>query len=124
VPTCSGRYQPGDSLPAEAALAAEHDVTRTVIRRALDVLCHEGLIVCEQGRRARVRREPPRSDVILSRGDEAIFRMPDQQERDHMGLEPGIPLVEVHRSDGSTETHRGDHTVIRAPALPGGAPSS
>ena len=33
---------------------------------------------------------------------EAIFRMPNQSEQTRMGLEPGVPLVEVHRSDGST----------------------
>ena len=47
---------PGDSLPSEAALAAEFAVSRPVVREALRALAALGLIELGAGRRARVAR--------------------------------------------------------------------
>lgn len=44
-----GQYQPGDRLPSYGELADAHDTTMTTVKRALDVLRHEGLIVTRQG---------------------------------------------------------------------------
>lgn len=45
-----GAHQPGDRLPTEATLAAQHGVNRHTVRRALDSLALRGLIRIEQGR--------------------------------------------------------------------------
>jgi len=45
----SGQYAPGDKLPSEAQLTAEHDVSRTVVREALANLRINGLVEAHQG---------------------------------------------------------------------------
>ena len=46
---------PGSELPSESELMAEHGVSRNTIRRALDALEAQGLIVSSQGSRRIVR---------------------------------------------------------------------
>ncbi|MDA3961342.1 MAG: FCD domain-containing protein [Planctomycetota bacterium] len=46
-------------LPAQGALAERFGVSRTVVREAMVHLAAQGLIVVEQGRRARVRGDDP-----------------------------------------------------------------
>lgn len=46
----SGTLAPGDRLPSEADLVEQHGLNRTTVRRALDELRREGLIVSSQGR--------------------------------------------------------------------------
>jgi len=46
----SGTLAPGDRLPTEADLVAQYQLNRTTVRRALDELRREGLIVSSQGR--------------------------------------------------------------------------
>jgi DNA-binding GntR family transcriptional regulator len=53
----SGEFQPGAVLPSEAALVAEYSVARNTVRRALDQLAEEGLIVTRPGR-GRLVAEP------------------------------------------------------------------
>jgi GntR family transcriptional regulator len=48
-----GKYQPGDTLPSEAELAAEYDVSRDTVRRALGRLTDQGLLTPGRGRRGR-----------------------------------------------------------------------
>ncbi|MBQ2724796.1 MAG: GntR family transcriptional regulator [Clostridia bacterium] len=45
----SGKYKPGDLLPPEPELIQQFAVSRTTIRKALEMLSHEGLIVARQG---------------------------------------------------------------------------
>ncbi len=45
-----GGLQPGDRLPTEAQLAAQHGVNRHTVRRAIDTLVRSGLVRVEQGR--------------------------------------------------------------------------
>jgi GntR family transcriptional regulator len=51
----SGELIAGSDLPSEAALAAEHQVSRTTVTQAMTVLRTEGLVVSERGRLSRVR---------------------------------------------------------------------
>jgi DNA-binding GntR family transcriptional regulator len=46
----SGELHPRDPLPSESQLQQEHGVSRGTIRRALDILRDEGLIVTIAGR--------------------------------------------------------------------------
>jgi GntR family transcriptional regulator len=45
-----GNWQPGEILPSEAELEAQFGVSRTVIRKALDVLAADGQVVRQKGR--------------------------------------------------------------------------
>ncbi len=45
-----GGLQPGDRLPTEAQLAAQHGVNRHTVRRAIEALARSGLVRVEQGR--------------------------------------------------------------------------
>ncbi|MFT4123440.1 MAG: FadR/GntR family transcriptional regulator [Microbacteriaceae bacterium] len=51
----SGRYRPGDLLPREAELTAEHEVSRTSVREAMRVLAAKGLVDIRQKVGTRVR---------------------------------------------------------------------
>jgi GntR family transcriptional regulator len=52
-------YKPGDKLPSESQLAAQHHASRPTIRRALQELRLRGLIVTRQGKGAFVRMPSP-----------------------------------------------------------------
>lgn len=46
----AGNWQPGEILPSEAELETQFGVSRTVIRKALDVLAADGQVVRQKGR--------------------------------------------------------------------------
>jgi GntR family transcriptional regulator len=46
----TGNWQPGEMLPSEAELEAQFGVSRTVIRKALDVLTADGQVIRQKGR--------------------------------------------------------------------------
>lgn len=52
-----GEFPPGSALPSESALCAEYGIARNTLRRALDQLATEGLLVVRPGR-GRVVTEP------------------------------------------------------------------
>ncbi len=54
----SGRYQEGTWLPPERELAAQYGVSRSIIRRAIDILADENLVVRLPRCRPIVRRTP------------------------------------------------------------------
>ncbi|WP_320178486.1 phosphonate metabolism transcriptional regulator PhnF [Roseovarius pacificus] len=69
---CSGKY--GESrLPGEQTIAARFDVNRHTVRRAIDDLMAEGLVMREQGRPPRVL--PPRVRYVIdpARGATVCF---------------------------------------------------
>ena len=59
------RYAPGERLPSESELCAEHGVSRTTVRQALGDLQKDGLITRLQGKGAFVT--PPRASQELRR---------------------------------------------------------
>jgi GntR family transcriptional regulator len=61
----SGRLEPDSQLPSENELAAEYQVSRPTVRRALAQLRGEGLIVTKQGRGAFVR-SPGRIGITVT----------------------------------------------------------
>ena len=55
-----GEYKPGDTLPTEAELAREYNVSRDTVRRALTRLTQQGLVTPGRGRLGRqVRTSQP-----------------------------------------------------------------
>jgi DNA-binding GntR family transcriptional regulator len=45
-----GEFPPGSTLPSEAALCRQYKVSRNTLRRALDELAADGLLVAQPGR--------------------------------------------------------------------------
>jgi DNA-binding GntR family transcriptional regulator len=45
-----GEFPPGSALPSEAALCSQYGVSRNTLRRALDELAAESLLVAQPGR--------------------------------------------------------------------------
>jgi len=46
----SGHWKPGDMIPPESELIAQYEVSRITVRKVLDMLVTEGLLVRERGR--------------------------------------------------------------------------
>ena len=55
----TGQYKTGDRLPTEKELSASFDVSRPVVREALQHLQNDGLIDARRGSGTFVRRLPP-----------------------------------------------------------------
>lgn len=67
----SGQYAPGTTIPAEPELAAEFDVSRSLVNRALSALRTEGWIRPERGRGTTVNPLPVLRRSTLARQDQA-----------------------------------------------------
>jgi len=107
-----GVYSAGKPIPFEAAICDEHGVGRMTVRRALAVLREEGLIRTKRGGASVVRAECVRETLILQQNDRLIGRMPSREERSELSLDVGVPLLEVHRVDGTTERFAADRVEI------------
>lgn len=101
----TGELMGGQRLPSIGTLAQTHDLSHLTVRRALDVLRHEGLIDMRQGYAARVRESPdvqdipppPRTVVITSRAPTAAERAADN-------IPDGVPLLVAIDADGEAHT--------------------
>ncbi|MPV38148.1 GntR family transcriptional regulator [Georgenia subflava] len=63
-----GVWEPGAKLPTEKQLSVDHDLSMTTVRRALDELVEQRLVVRRQGSGTFVAKTPPRSRDTLSVG--------------------------------------------------------
>jgi GntR family transcriptional regulator len=61
----SGKWKPGDMIPPESELVSRYRVSRITVRKVLELLAREGLIVRERGRGTHVAQ--PRLEHGLSR---------------------------------------------------------
>ena len=66
----SGQLKPGEKLPAEAVLAPEFGVSRTVVREAISRLKHGGLLESRQGSGVFVTFQPAVSPLKI---DDAVI---------------------------------------------------
>ncbi len=126
-----GRLPPGAPLPSEKDLETEHGVSRITVRRALDELEREGLILRGRGRQARVVEplvsvarteiEDDLADMLqLVRGTQPRvlsfgWTLPDQTIRTQLGIGPDEPALRVERVR-SSHGHPVLHTRAHVPA--------
>jgi len=50
-----GKLRPGDRLPSESQLCAYHGVSRMTVRRAVNILVEQGVVMTKQGRGTFIR---------------------------------------------------------------------
>jgi GntR family transcriptional regulator len=89
------RMQPGDMIPSEPELEKRFNVSRITIRRALDELVSEGLILRHQGRGTFVRKEPIAQELPRLLSWSAQMRQ--------MGLEPRSAKAEIDLTEPTKE---------------------
>src|SRR3569623_629228 len=61
-----GAIKPGDALPSERALAVRVDMSRVTVRKAVQVLVREGILVQRLGSGTYVAQHPDRVEQSLS----------------------------------------------------------
>ncbi|TQS43729.1 GntR family transcriptional regulator [Cryptosporangium phraense] len=76
----TGKLRPGDRLPSQPDLAARYEVARETVKRALEILRSERLIITRQGSGAFVRAQTQRA-VELRPHIEAAF------EQSHVSID-------------------------------------
>lgn len=84
----SGEWPPGTLLPSETALAAEYGVSQGTLRKALDELAAEHLVVRQQGRGTVVARHDSERALFQFfhiHGNDGRRQLPDSRV---LGVEP------------------------------------
>lgn len=96
-----GDYPPGTALPSEATLAAEHDLARQSINKAIRLLVAEGLVRIERGRGTYVREQLP---ILHVNSTYVTARDGEQRAQWHTGLDrQGMSGSQVIREVVTTE---------------------
>jgi DNA-binding GntR family transcriptional regulator len=102
---------PGQRVRAEKDYEQEHGISRDTVRKAIDILRHEGLLVTARSG-SHVRGRMDLTAVRVERGVKILARMPSEQERRELGIEGvGIPIF-IIKIDGQENIHPADRTVI------------
>ena len=129
-----GRLVAGSVLPSEKDLEVEHGVSRITVRRALEELQREGLVVRGQGRQARVA-EPLVSiarakieddlaailDLVRGTDSEVIsfdWKLVDERMGSKLEVAPNEPVLRVDRLRSSNRRAI-MHTCAHVPAFIG-----
>lgn len=108
-----GELRPGQPVPSEATLVAQHGLARESVRRAVALLRHEGRIYTVPGRGSYVRGTEDVSVVRLRATARVSSRMPTTDERRRYSIPQGVPVFVVERDSGSSsEVLPADRTVI------------
>lgn len=110
-----GRYGAGQPLPSERELCERYTVSLTTVRRAVAILREEGLVTTRRGAASTVRERPARRTVVMGRGSKLTCRMPTTTERFAMGIDRGVPLVEVRDKLGQVEVFLADQVEVLSP---------
>lgn len=110
-----GRWKPGDTLPSEAELCTSFEVSRTVIRQALDNLVQRGFIVKRKGKPTIVAH-PKLPEQSLDRKSGFFYEMshihgfevktsvvrcvvqsPSPLVAEQLAIEPDVPIIQIIR---------------------------
>ncbi|MER8012511.1 GntR family transcriptional regulator [Streptomyces sp. NPDC094149] len=95
VDMCTNQLAPGDALPSERQLCADHGVSRVTVREAIGQLVAEGLALRVHGRGTFVAERAYRSELRLASFHEDMRRL---------GLEPGTVVLSVGRDAPTAAT--------------------
>lgn len=114
----SGRIPLGAKLPGEETLKRSFGVDRSVVRRAVQLLREEGVVVTRHGVGSFVATVPQLTVATVGPGDRVSARMPDDAERVRLGqLSPGIPILVIMRAEGGDpEVYSAALTVVQVRA--------
>lgn len=108
----SGDWKPGEALPSEMKLASEYQVSQGTVRKALEEMAAEHLVVRHQGKgtfvSARETEMPVHFFSIVNRDDRHVAIGPPlafehsvgeatEQERADLGLAPGERVYRIYR---------------------------
>lgn len=108
----TGAWRPGEALPSEFGLAAEFKVSQGTVRKALDELAAQNLVVRQQGKGTFVARHTPQRalfhffHLVADDGARALpgsrvlslrVAEADRGEARRLGLNPGTPVVRLKR---------------------------
>ncbi|MFN0159793.1 MAG: GntR family transcriptional regulator, partial [Burkholderiales bacterium] len=93
----SGRWRPGYELPSETSLCVHFGVSRGTLRRALDDLVNQGLIVRQQGRGTFVAKRKFEGSVLGSYRNYRVGAVPH---------DPVSRLLSVGRKRASPDLQR------------------
>lgn len=109
----SGDFVTGDILPGELVLASRYEVSPDTVRRAVRLLREEQVVVVQRGKGNVVQELPPVVIVTARRGDAIIARLPDEIERQQLGLPEGVPVLAIRRAaSGEEELYDGNRTQV------------
>jgi DNA-binding transcriptional regulator YhcF (GntR family) len=96
-----GRIPLGGRLPGEETLKRDFGVDRSVVRRAVQLLRDEGLVVTKRGVGSFVAAVPQLRVAVVYPGDRVTARMADEAEREKLRpLGPGVPVLVITRAEG------------------------
>ena len=110
--------KPGDALPTEAELGQRFGVSRITIRRAMDELVAEGLVVRQQGRGTFVRKPPITQELTeLLSWTSAMRRLGFSPET----MRCEIDVIEPPRAIGAMLNLAPGERVVRVRRLRGAA---
>src|SRR5215472_4224779 len=108
----TGAWRPGDALPSEFGLAAEFKVSQGTVRKALDELAGQNLVVRHQGKGTFVAQHTPQRalfhffHLVADDGARALpgsrvlslrTAKADRSEAEHLALRPGTSVVRLKR---------------------------
>ncbi|MFB6398325.1 winged helix-turn-helix domain-containing protein [Polymorphospora lycopeni] len=102
----SGEFPPGTHLPAEPDLAHHYDVGMNTIRRAIQTLREDGLVVTRHGDRSRVADFAEKTEIVVPAGSKIEARPARTADRVKLEpewgeLPPHWPILQVTYPDGS-----------------------
>ena len=88
----AGLLRPGDQLPSEAQLCSRYEVSPMTVRRAINILVDQGIVVTEQGRGTFVREHPDNAHLTRVRQEQLKGLMDGVIGK---ALSQGYPIDEV-----------------------------
>lgn len=96
----SGQREPGSRFPSERDLQQIYGLARETVRRAVQALRSEGLVVAQQGQPSRVRPIYDRAPIDMAGVTRIETRTPTRPERLRHLIDEGVAVFVVWRAGG------------------------
>jgi len=97
----TGQVRPSSYLPSYDDIAYAAGVSVPTVRRAIESLAQEELVLTEQGVRAQIAEPRERTVENLKPGDEIVYRPANPDEQRQYDLAEGADVAEVTSLDGT-----------------------